>query len=67
MITPLEMDEGLEDLGGYSVSHGVAIYLLNPDGDLQAVLRPSVDEAGRQFYTVKQIYRDYQKIRNYIG
>ena len=67
VITPLEMDEGLEDVGGYSVSHGVAIYLVNPDGELQAVFKPAVDKDGRQYFTVDQIYMDYQKVRKYIG
>ena len=67
VITPLEMDEGLEDFGGYSVSHGVAIYLLNPDGDLQAIFKPTVDKDGRRYYTVDQIYQDYRKIRSYFG
>ena len=52
---------------GYSVSHGVTIYLLNPDGDLQAVFRPTVDKDGTQYFTVDQIYGDYRKIRDYVG
>ena len=67
VITPLEMDEGLEEFGGYSVSHGVAIYLLNPDGQLQAVFKPTIDKDGSQYFTVDQIYKDYRKIRNHVG
>ena len=67
VITPLEMDVGLEDFGGYSVSHGVAIYLLNPDGKLQAVFKPVVDKDGMQYFTVDQIYGDYRKVRSYVG
>jgi protein SCO1/2 len=67
VLTPLEMDEGLEDHGGYSVSHGVSIYLLNPDGKLQAVFKPQTDKDGTQFFTAKQIYGDYKKIRKYLG
>ena len=67
VITPLEMDPGLEDFGGYSVSHGVTVYLLNPDGDLQAVFKPTVDRDGTRYFTVDQIYQDYRKIRNYVG
>ena len=67
VLTPLEMDEGLEDHGGYSVSHGVAIYLLNPDGELQAVFKPTIDNDGTQYFTVDQIYKDYRKIRNHVG
>jgi protein SCO1/2 len=67
VISPLEMDEGLENIGGYSVSHGVAIYLLNPEGNLQAVFKPTIDEQGRRFFSVEQIYEDYRKIRDFIG
>ena len=67
VLTPLEMDQGLADSGGYSVSHGVRIYLLNPEGELQAVFRPTIDKDGAQYFTVDQIYHDYRKIRAYVG
>jgi protein SCO1/2 len=67
VITPLEMDPGLEDLGGYSVSHGVTVFLLNPAAQLQAVFKPLVDSDGTQYFTAEQIYLDYRKIRAYFG
>jgi len=67
VLTPLEMDQGLEDVGGYSVSHGVSIFLLNSEGKLQAVFKPQVDKDGTQFFTVEQLYGDYRKVRRHLG
>lgn len=67
MIDPFEKIEGVEDFGGYSVSHGLMIYLLNPQGNLQAVLKPTIDEVGTPFFSIDQIYRDYRAIRDYVA
>lgn len=51
----------------YTVSHGFTLYLLNPRGDLQAVLRPKENKDGSLSFTKQQILDDYLAIRNYVG
>lgn len=51
----------------YSVSHGFTLYLINPQGALQAVLRPMENKDGSVSFTKEQILDDYLAIRNYLG
>ncbi|WP_415641212.1 SCO family protein [Shewanella violacea] len=51
------------DEGSYQVGHGLAIYLLDPQGRLHAVFEPSVDPFGNRHFTKDDIYHDYVLIR----
>lgn len=66
-ITPLAADEQEDDLKGYSVSHGVVLYLINPDGKLQAILKPEITKYGSHFFESDTIYQDYISIRKHFG
>lgn len=66
-IDPLPENQARHDYKGYSVSHGVVLYLLNPEGKLQAILKPDVDSQGLHYFSVDKIYRDYLTIRSYFG
>ncbi|MEH6606315.1 MAG: SCO family protein, partial [Pseudomonadales bacterium] len=65
VLTPLP--EAEKDYKGYSVSHGVMLYVLNSQGQLQAVLKPEISSDGTQFFTAEKIYRDYTALRDYFG
>ncbi|WDE11255.1 SCO family protein [Thalassomonas haliotis] len=52
------------DNGDYQVSHGGALYLINPDGKLQAVFQPLKDPFGNLAFDIDILYRDYLWIRN---
>jgi len=52
--------------GGYSVAHGVMLYLLNPLGQLQAVFKPHVTKEGLKFFNSELVYSDYKTIRRYV-
>ena len=52
---------GSED--SYQVGHGVAIYLLDPQGQLHAVFEPSVDPFGNRHFNKETLYHDYVLIR----
>lgn len=67
VIEPIEDVEPIKEYGGYSVSHGLLIYLINPAGDLQAVLKPATDEIGMPYFSVDQIYRDYRAVRDFVA
>ncbi|OUS14150.1 hypothetical protein A9Q89_01400 [Gammaproteobacteria bacterium 53_120_T64] len=51
----------------YRVSHDAMLYLINPDGKLQAVLKPLISNSGQAYFNAQLIYRDYQLIRHYFG
>ena len=51
----------------YTVSHGFMLYLINPQGDLQAVFRPRENKDGSFYFSKQQILDDYLAIRNYLG
>jgi protein SCO1/2 len=75
IIRPIEGEEGEQasnstdskQLKYYTVSHGFMLYLINPQGDLQAVFRPKENKDGSFHFTKKQILDDYLAIRNYLG
>jgi protein SCO1/2 len=54
-------------LKSYTVSHGFMLYLINPQGDLQAVFRPRENKDGSFYFLKQQIIDDYLAIRNYLG
>lgn len=65
VLTPAEgttLDEG-----DYQVAHGVTLLLLNPDGELQAVLEPGlVDAQGFPGFDIATLLRDYARIRAHL-
>lgn len=63
IIHDIPEDQGDED---YLVNHGVMIYLLNPDGNLRAILEPDVEEDGRLSFSAEKLVSDYLAIRNYL-
>lgn len=66
-LTPLPEDERENDFKGYSVSHGVVLYLLNSEGKLQAILKPEITVHGAHFFETDKVYRDYISIREFFG
>jgi protein SCO1/2 len=51
---------------GYEVVHGVKLFLLNPRGELQAILEPDDNFRGTHTFTPATIERDYLAIRGYV-
>lgn len=50
----------------YPVNHGVTIYLLNPEGDLQAIFTPNYNDDGLLYFSADLLYADYLAIRAYL-
>ncbi|NRB24143.1 MAG: SCO family protein [Shewanella sp.] len=57
----------MESEDSYQVGHGVAIYLLDPQGRLHAVFEPSVDPFGNRHFNKDDIYHDYVLIRKHAN
>jgi len=68
ILTPTgqKSDEGDSGEQDYQVSHGVTLFLLNPQGQLQAILKPGSDEVRNKVFDAHTIYNDFLKIRAYF-
>lgn len=51
----------------YSVNHGVTLFLINPQGELQAIFEPENSYPGQHSFNPENIIRDYLAIREYLG
>lgn len=68
MVSELVADDS-NDYGEYQVNHGITLFLLNPDAQLQAVFKPSFSWSGKgaaqQGFNPDTILKDYLEIRRY--
>jgi protein SCO1/2 len=67
ILTPVVDDNKIAIYGSYRVSHGFMLYLINPLGHLQAVLKPSKGNGSESYFDEERIYSDYVSIRNHFG
>lgn len=51
--------------GGHNVSHGLLLYLLNDEGELQAALTPTKEMSGHRYYEPARLLEDYLAIRQW--
>lgn len=54
-----------ENFDFYQVNHGLAVFVLNPDAELQAVFLPEKTELGIKGFTSDVLYHDYLKVVKY--
>ncbi|TXS94070.1 SCO family protein [Parahaliea maris] len=66
-LEPLSDSEDAIASNDYRVSHGVALYLLNPAGELQAVFKPVQTGAGLPGFAPETLVRDYRAVRQYVA
>ncbi|WP_157976769.1 SCO family protein [Parahaliea mediterranea] len=66
-LEPIGNDDAAIARNDYRVSHGVALYLLNPQGELQAVFQP--DQAGSALpgFSPQTLAADYRAVRRYLA
>lgn len=70
IVAQLVPNTGPESTGSandYSVNHGVTLFLLNPQGQLQAIFEPQNRLPGEHTFDPQIILRDYLAIRDYLG
>jgi len=51
----------------YEVLHGITLFLINPQGKLQAIFEPDNLPPAPQSFNVDTVLRDYLAIRQYLG
>ena len=66
-LTPVDEEAEGQVTDAYQVSHGVTLFLLNLEGQLQAILKPGEDQHGAKVFDAGQIYRDYLQILDYLN
>jgi len=54
-----------ENFDLYQVNHGLAVFVLNPDAELQAVFLPKKTVLGIKGFTSDMLYHDYLKVVKY--
>lgn len=59
-------DSGDLSTGDYQVLHGVSLLLLNPRGELQALLEPDPAGAGLPTFNINTLVQDYLALRDYF-
>jgi protein SCO1/2 len=55
------------DANAYDVSHGVTLFLINPEGELQAIFEPDKGLPGTHSFNPDTILGDYLAIRSFLG
>jgi len=65
-ILPGNTENTATEDSAYRVSHDAILYLINPSGKLQAVLKPLISKSGQAYFKAQLIYRDYRLIRQYF-
>lgn len=65
-LLPLEGSDLKPADNEYQVVHGVKLFLLNPQGELQAILEPDDNFSTEHTFDPATIVRDYLAIRSYL-
>tara|TARA_B110000444_G_C18781487_1_gene567650 strand:- start:322 stop:969 length:648 start_codon:yes stop_codon:yes gene_type:complete len=65
-LVPVFESEGEAAYNQYQVNHGVTLYLINPKGQLQAILEPDNNMPGMYTFEGKTLLRDYLAIRSFL-
>lgn len=65
-LLPLAGADSKSQHSEYQVLHGVALFLINPRGELQAILQPDTSFSGTHSFNPDTITRDYLAVRRYL-
>lgn len=66
-LSPILDENGIPDPDNYTVSHGVTLFLINPEGELQAVFEPDEPAPGVHHFDPDKLFSDYRAVRDYLG
>jgi protein SCO1/2 len=66
-LVPVIEPDGDPGTSDYQVYHGVTLFLINPQGRLQAIFEPDESLSGTGTFDPDKILRDYLAIRRYLG
>ena len=51
----------------YEVNHGITLFLINPEGELQAIFEPDRVTLSQHSFNPERVLKDYLAIRKYLG
>jgi len=66
-LVPSSDPEGGISGNDYEVNHGVTLFLINPDGELQAIFEPEEVAPGVYHFDPETLLSDYLAVRRYLG
>jgi len=66
-LSPIFDESGIPDPVNYTVSHGVTLFLINPNGELQAIFKPDEPAPGVHHFDPDKLFVDYVAVRDYLG
>ena len=66
-LTPRPSESDYPNPNDYDVSHGVTLFLVNPEGKLQAIFKPDINSMGYAEFDPIRLRNDYLAIRKYLG
>ncbi len=66
-LTPRPSESDYPNPNDYDVSHGVTLFLVNPEGELQAIFKPNINSMGFAEFDPVRLRNDYLAIRKYLG
>jgi protein SCO1/2 len=66
-LVPIMTPDDEAAANDYQVNHGVTLFLLNPDGELQAIFEPEEALPGTHSFDPDKVLVDYLAIRRYLG
>ncbi len=65
IIAEIDAAEKRRNPQTYSVAHGAELFLINPEGKLQAVFKPKLNRHNIYQFSVARLERDYRAVRDY--
>jgi len=66
-LIPRPSESDYPNPNDYDVSHGVTLFLVNPEGKLQAIFKPDINSMGFAEFDPVRLRNDYLAIRKYLG
>ncbi len=66
-LVPLTDSEDDLKNNAYQVNHGVTLFLINPEGELQAIFEPGQVAPGQVHFDPEQVVDDYLAVRRFFG
>jgi protein SCO1 len=66
-LAPATMSNSAPTDNEYEVVHGITLFLINPQGQLQAIFEPDKSLPGALSFDADTVEHDYLAIRHYLG
>lgn len=66
IVAEIDPTEQRQNPQNYGVAHGAELFLINPQGRLQAVFKPELNRHNLYQFSAARLERDYRALRDYL-